>query len=286
MPKLAVVGQPISHSLSPRMQNAALAATGLAAQGWSYEAIELSEDGFAPAIQRLAADPEWAGVNVTIPHKAAALAVATTASPAARAIGAANTLTFAAPEPGSGAEPAIAADNTDAPALLDALGRDPAGEVALVLGAGGSARAMVWALREAGAEVSIWNRTYERAAALAAELGVAVLAEGERPNPARFGLLVNTTAVGLGADASSRRDGAELKALGIEADQLSDRHVVVDLVYGPTETELIRAARDRGAKAIDGLEILVRQGARSFRIWTGLEAPVATMTEALRPPRE
>jgi shikimate dehydrogenase len=115
-------------------------------------------------------------------------------------------------------------------------------------------------------------------------MGVAILSEGERPDPARFRLLVNTTAVGLGVDASSRHDGAELKALGIEADQLSERHVVVDLVYGPAETELIRAAKDRGAMAIDGLEILVRQGARSFRIWTGFDAPLATMTQAVRTP--
>lgn len=287
MPKLAVVGQPISHSLSPLMQNAALEETGLAAQGWTYEAIELSPEQLAPEIRRLAADPEWAGVNVTIPHKSAALALATGASPAAREIGAANTLTFtaAATDAGGGdPAPAIEADNTDAPALIDALGDPPAGERALVLGAGGSARAMVWALREAGAEVTIWNRTHERGAALAAEMGVEALPEGERPDPARFRLLVNTTAVGLGVDASSRHEGAELKALGIEADQLSERHVVVDLVYGPAETELIRAAKDRGAMAIDGLEILVRQGARSFRIWTGFDAPLATMTQAVRTP--
>ena len=104
------------------------------------------------------------GVNVTIPHKEAALAIADHASEAARAIGAANTLTF---EDG-----AIHADNTDAPGLLAALGEDPAGRTALVLGAGGAGRAAAWALRGAGARVTVWNRTPERAEALAADLGV------------------------------------------------------------------------------------------------------------------
>ncbi len=287
MPKLAVVGQPISHSLSPPMQTAALAERGLAAE-WSYEAIELAPDEFAAAIERLASGEagEWAGVNVTIPHKAAALDLADATTDAARAIGAANTLSF---HPGPGGDgPRIAADNTDAPAVIDALraaGTDPGGRSALVLGAGGSARATVWALREAGAEVSIWNRTPERAAALAAELGGAAIEAGEPPRPERFEIVVNTTAVGhRGADSSSARAG--FKALGFGVDQLSEQQVVADLSYGSAGTGLIEAAKGRGARTVDGLEILVRQGALSFEIWTGLEAPLATMDRAVRPPVE
>ena len=286
MPKLAVVGQPIAHSLSPAMQTAALEACGLAGE-WTYEALELSPTGFATEIGRLAG-AGWRGLNVTIPHKAAALAVATEASAAAREIGAANTLSFEAAPEDRGGSPRIAADNTDAPALIDALGAEGcsvAGKRALVLGAGGSARAMVWALREGGAAVTIWNRTHARGADLAAAMGVAVVAAAEPPHPEDFSIVVNTTAVGLGSDTSSSR-GAAFKALGFGADQLNDQQVVVDLAYGSAETELIETAKGRGARTIDGLEILVRQGARSFEIWTGLEPPLATMRSAVRPRHE
>jgi shikimate dehydrogenase len=283
MPQLAVVGQPISHSLSPRMQTAALRACGLAGE-WTYGALELSPEEFAPAIATLAADEGWAGVNVTIPHKAAALAVAGDASEAARAIGAANTLSFRRDE---GEAPAISADNTDAPAIIDSIaaaGREAAGARALVLGAGGSARAAVWALREAGAAVTVWNRTHARGAELAAEFGAAAVPAGESPRPERFDVLVNTTAVGLGSGDASRETGPIFKALGFGVDQLNDQQVVVDLAYGSVATELITAAKGRGARTVDGLEILVRQGARSFQIWTGLEPPLEAMEQAVRPP--
>src|SRR5262249_17076888 len=133
------------------------------------------------------------GANVTIPHKHAALALAGEASGAAREIGAANTLTF-------GADGEIAAENTDAPGFIAALGGSPRGRRALVVGAGGSARAVVWALREEGAaEVSVWNRTPERARALADELGVRAVA-----SPAAADLLVNCTSVGLETASSAR----------------------------------------------------------------------------------
>lgn len=281
MPRLAVVGQPISHSLSPAMQTAALEAVGLADE-WTYVAIELAPEDFEVEIQRLSGDASWAGVNVTIPHKEAALALASEASPAARAIGAANTISFRR-EPG--ASPTITADNTDAPAIVDAVaaqGVDLAGCRALVLGAGGSARAAVWALRSEGAEVTVWNRTHARGAALAAEFGATSTAEGEPPDPGGFELIVNTTAIGL-ADDSSRETAPSLKPFGFSADQLGVEQVVVDLAYGPAETELLRAARERGAKTVDGREILVRQGARSFTLWTGLEPPLTAMNRAVLP---
>ncbi len=131
------------------MQNAALAELGLGGT-WSYEAIEVEPEGFEELVRSLPG-AGFAGVNVTLPHKEAALALADRASAAATAIGAANTLSFGGGE--------VAAENTDAPALIEALPRPAAGARALVMGAGGSARACAWALREAGAEVAIWNRT-------------------------------------------------------------------------------------------------------------------------------
>src|SRR4051794_25626300 len=167
------------------MHAAALAAAGL--EGWRYQTLPIPPERFAETIRALPA-LGFRGVNVTIPHKEAALALADTASPAAREIGATNTLTF---EP----DGVIAADNTDAPGLLEALPSAPAGRVALVLGAGGSARAAAWALARAGArEVMVWNRTPERAQALAADLGVEAVEA-----PRRADIVVNCTPVGLHA---------------------------------------------------------------------------------------
>ncbi len=271
MPKLAVLGQPVSHSRSPAMQNAALAELGLAPE-WSYEAIEVAPEGFAALVAELASGG-YAGVNVTVPHKLAALAASDQAGDTARAIGAANTLTFG--------DDGIVAENTDGVGIIDALPASPAGKRALVMGAGGSARAAIWALREAGADVHVWNRTEANAGALAREFAVT-----HEPAPGSdFELLVNTTTVGLGAANEGQplgeRGFGDLKALPIAADAIK-AEVVLDLVYGSHETELIAAARVAGAVTIDGLDVLVHQGAASLRIWTGLEPPIATMRAAAR----
>lgn len=284
MPKLAVLGQPVAHSRSPAMQTAALAELGLASE-WSYEAIEVRPEGFEALVRSL---PErgFAGVNVTIPHKLAALALADSASAGAREIGAANMLSFD--------DGAIAAENTDAIGLLEALPENPAGMRALVLGAGGSARAAVWALKGAEAEVEIWNRTAEKAERLADELGVATAVTGYGPRIAAaeepawvvaagdFDLLVNCTTVGLAEAVEPGPADAALKGLPLDADSVNERHVVVDLVYGRHPTPLIRLASERGAHVVDGLEVLVRQGAASLRLWTGEEPPVETMRLAAR----
>jgi shikimate dehydrogenase len=275
MPRLAVLGQPVGHSRSPAMQNAALAELGLAPQ-WTYEAIEVAPPDFEALVRELPGDG-FAGVNVTVPHKLAALAIADAASEAARAIGAANMLSFA---PGG-----VEAENTDVAGLIGALPRPPAGSRALVLGAGGSARACAWALREGGAEVSIWNRTEERAQALATALGVAAerRAAGEAPiPPGRFDLIVNCTTVGLAEAGHPPADAPALGVLPIDADSLTTETVVVDLVYGQHPTALTRIARDRGARVVDGLEVLVHQGAASLRLWTGREPPLETMRRAAR----
>jgi shikimate dehydrogenase len=235
------------------MHAAAYAALGL--EGWRYQRLPVPPEAFAETVRALPA-AGFAGANVTIPHKEAALALADGATDAARAIGAANTLTF-------GEDGAIHADNTDAPGLLAAVGA-PLPATALVLGAGGSARAAVWALRAAGVDVAVLNRTRARAEGL----GVRV---ADAPEPA--GLLVNCTSVGLDDPDASPVPDASLWP------------VVADMVYREGGTALQRAAGRAGARVVDGLEILVRQGALSLERWTGLEAPLDAMrrgAEALR----
>lgn len=245
------------------MQTAALRALGL--EGWSYQRLPVPPELFEETVRALPASG-FAGANVTIPHKEAALALATQTEPRARAIGAANTLTFTA-------QGGLMADNTDAPGLIAALPEAPRGLRALVLGAGGSARAAVWALREAGAsEVLIWNRTPDRARRLAADLGATVVEAVPEP----IDLLVNCTAVGL------RAGDDPFAQLPVTPALLSRTGCVADLAYGPRETALLAAARAAGAVTVDGLEVLVRQGALSLERWTGRSAPVAVMRAAAR----
>jgi shikimate dehydrogenase len=253
------------------MHNAALAALGL--EDWRYQLLPVPPERFAGTVRALPG-AGFVGANVTIPHKHAALECADTASEAAKAIGAANTLSFAP-------DGAIAAENTDAPGFLSALGVSPQGMSALVLGAGGSARAVVWALREAGAsEVSIWNRTPERARTLAHDLGARAV---DAPVPAD--LLVNCTSVGLEPKAASLKQSAsEAQGLNLPAvtfDQVGNHSYVVDLVYSSTPTPLLIAARSHGVRAVGGLEVLLAQGALSFELWTGRPAPLQVMREAL-----
>jgi shikimate dehydrogenase len=263
---LGVLGWPVAHSRSPAMHNAALRALGM--EGWRYQALPVPEDLFAETVRALGA-AGFVGANVTIPHKQAALALADRASVAAREIGAANTLCFAP-------DGTIAAENTDAPGLIAALEQLaglPARPSALVLGAGGSARAAVWALREAGArEVTVWNRTPERAAALARELGARAVSAPERAD-----LLVNCTSVGLERSASEPEG---LNQLGLTFDQVGEYPYVVDFVYRSGATPLLAAAREHGARTLDGLEILLAQGALSFELWTGRRAPLEVMRSA------
>jgi shikimate dehydrogenase len=274
MPRLGVLGWPVAHSRSPAIHNAAFAALGM--EGWRYQRLPVPPALFAETVGALGS-AGFLGANVTIPHKQAALALATRSSQAAREIGAANTLTFAP-------DGSIAAENTDAPGLIAALGRlhdVPAHPRALVLGAGGSARAAVWALREAGAsEVLVWNRTPERARTLARELGARAVKVAEAAD-----LLVNCTSVGLetgGAIERSATDGEALNQLGLTFDQVGEYSHVVDLVYRSGSTQLLAAARAHGAGTVDGLEVLVAQGALSFELWTGRQAPLALMRRAVR----
>ena len=268
MPRLAVIGYPVGHSRSPAMQNAALAELGLRGE-WEYDAVEVAPEDFEGRVRELAGEG-YAGANVTVPHKHAALALADSASEAATQIGAANTLSFA-PGAESGV-PTIAADNTDAGGLLAALPNHPRGRRALVLGAGGAARAVIWALAREGAEVEVWNRTPQRAATVAEELGgVAVTG----PNQTEFELIVNTSAAGLhGEDPFDH--------LPLAPERFEPVQVVVDMVYGEQPSPLLAAAETRGATTVDGLEVLVQQGALSLELWTGRKAPLDVMRAAAR----
>jgi shikimate dehydrogenase len=234
------------------MHNAAFAELGL---DWRYVKLPVPPELFERTARALPGSG-YRGANVTIPHKLAALALADSASPAARSVGAANTLTF---EHGG-----IDADNTDAGGFLAALDESPQGRSALVFGAGGAARAVVWALLEAGAsEVSIWNRTPERAEELAGAFGARAA-----PRPVSADIVVNATSVGL-------HEGA------LPLDDLDRPEVAVDLVYG-VETAFASWARSQDSRFVDGLEVLVRQGALSFERWTGMKPPLDVMRQAAR----
>ncbi len=286
MPRLGVLGWPVAHSRSPAIHNAALRSLGMT--DWRYQRLPVPPQLFGETTRSLGA-AGFVGANVTIPHKHAALELADEPSDAARAIGAVNTLLFAP-------DGAIAAENTDAPGLIAALGSSPRDMRVQILGAGGSARAAAWALREAGAsEVSVWNRTPERARVLARDLGVRFVSDPERAD-----LLINCTSVGLerpaligdgardpaaltAAEAPSAGDPDTLGQLGLSLELLDGCSYVVDMVYrGDGPTRLLAIAAEHGARTLDGLEILLAQGAVSFELWTGREAPLEVMRRALR----
>ncbi len=266
--RLGVTGWPVAHSRSPALQNAALRAVGL--DGWRYQLLPIPPAEFDRTVVALPARG-FRGVNVTIPHKERALALAQLSggevSLRARAIGAVNTLVF-------GPAGLIGADNTDAPAVLAVLGEPAAGLTALVLGAGGSARAVVWSLLDAGAaEVRVWNRNPERARALCGSLRGGTPVAAVRPAD----VLVNCTPVGLHPPGT---DAEELAQLPVGGAELPYR-IVLDLVYRSGGTALVRRAAEQGLRAVDGLEVLAGQGAISFEQFTGVPAPAAAMREAL-----
>ena len=257
MVHLAVIGHPIAHSLSPTLHASALRAS---AKPGSYAAYDVKPAGLQPAILGLRA-LGFLGVNVTIPHKEAALAFCDHVDPEAAAIGAVNTLKFT--------ERGVEGYNTDGRGFLASLGDwSPAGANVLLLGAGGAARAVAFALRNAGASrIGIVNRTPARAQALMAELGV----DGD-VQPEEADLLVNCTSVGMApnADASPFTDWGRLRRSCL----------VYDLVYRPADTAFLQAARSRGLMAVGGLAMLAHQAALAWQIWFGEPAPIDAFLEA------
>lgn len=270
--KLAgVVGWPVAHSLSPAMHNAAFQALGL---DWVYAPFAVPPERLADAVRGLAA-LGFVGANFTIPHKLAIMDLVDEVSPAARAIGAANTLVFG---------DRIAADNTDWSGFLRSLhdvGCDPTGQRCLVLGAGGAARSIVYALASVGADVMVVNRNVERAAALVADLGHVFPAARLRSGPPSAladeaakppHLIVNTTSLGMVPRVETSPWPSDVP---IPADA-----TVYDLVYNPLATRFLREAKASGARAVDGLGMLVHQGAIAFEMWTGIAAPTDVMYKA------
>lgn len=271
---VGVIGDPIEHSRSPQMHNAAFAKAGL---DYVYVPFHVRPNDLAAAIAGFKAI-NIVGINVTLPHKQAVISHLTSISREAELIGAVNTLTFT--------DEGIHGDNTDAPGVLRALEENenmsvPVGENVVVLGAGGAARAVVVALALAGvASMTIANRTVERAVALAEEMGQKTgismqglgLADAQLPVAVRESmLLINTATVSMDAT----------HPLLISADWLQPNTIVYDIVYTPPVTPLMRAAAARGCETLGGIGMLVHQGAIAFEKWTGIAPCTETMREAL-----
>lgn len=259
-----ILGQPVRYSLSPRLHTAAFAAVGLDA---TYDAREVAPEELPSAVEALR-DATCLGANVTAPHKQAARALVDEVSEEVRALGVLNTIVQRGGR--------LLGDNTDAAGLarwLTSAGIDVDGRPALVLGAGGAARATVVALARLGVRsVCVLNRTPERAealvTALAPRIGTRELSWGpiERaaePTHAPWGIVVNATSLGHHGSAPA-----------VHASCYSPKSVAIELVYNPPETEFMRAARAAGARVENGLGMLVHQGALSFERWTGLAAPL------------
>ncbi|MCS6868059.1 MAG: shikimate dehydrogenase [Thermus sp.] len=253
MLRLAVLGHPVAHSLSPAMHRYALESLGLPGR---YEAWETPLEALPERLAQVRQG--FRGVNLTLPLKEAALPLLDWVAPEARAMGAVNTVLSL--------EGRLFGFNTDAPGFLAALraGGIPLVGPALVLGAGGAARAVAYALKGAGLRVWVWNRTPERAQALAEALGLEAVPL-ERAPEAR--LLVNATSVGLG----------DPEATPLPPELFPQEGAAVDLVYRPLWTRFLREARARGLKVQTGLPMLAWQGALAFRIWTGLLPDAAGM---------
>jgi shikimate dehydrogenase len=262
-----ILGWPVAHSRSPRLHNFWLRHYGI---NGAYIPLPVKAEHVADAVRALAR-LGFAGANVTVPHKEAAFALCDTADDSARKAGAANTLVFAA-------DGRIAGSNTDGFGFIENLraaaprfdvGHGPA----VVLGAGGAARAVAQALLDAGApEIRLVNRSPDRAARLAAALGGKIRVHGWQDSADAMrdaGLLVNTTSLGM--------KGQPPLALDLAA--LPPAAVVNDIVYVPLETALLREARRRGHPAVDGLGMLLHQARAGFKAWFGRDPEV---TEALR----
>ncbi|MFM8735504.1 MAG: shikimate dehydrogenase [Pirellulales bacterium] len=267
-----VVADPVGHSLSPAVHNAALAAAGIDAVYLPFRVPAEQIDEF------LAGAARWplAGLSVTIPHKEAVLRHAAGVDDLVKAIGAANTLTFS--------PTGVTAANTDATAAVESLvaalqGDEPAKEQAgiglksaIVLGAGGAARAVAFGLKQRGIEVTVASRTAERGKKIAAEVGCKAVDWSAR-HRMPYDCIVNATPVGMHPNVDESP---------YDKEHLRPYMVVFDTVYNPETTLLIKEARSTGCRTVTGVEMFVRQAAIQFRIWHGTEPPEGVMREALK----
>jgi len=266
-----IIGDPIEHTMSPAMHNAAFEALGL---DYIYLPFRVRREELKGAINGIRA-LNIAGLNVTIPHKSDVIPLLDKLDPLAEGMGAVNTIVS---EDGK-----LIGYNTDAPGFLQALrakGIEPEGKKVVILGAGGAAKGISFILAEAGASLVILNRTLSRAVALAAQIAKsygrsakAMILNEENLKQALPGadVLVNTTSVGMVPD---------MNETPVPAGLLQPDLTVFDIVYNPRETRLLREAKAASARTIDGLDMLVWQGARAFEKWTGREAPFEVMKQA------
>ncbi|MFN0058087.1 MAG: shikimate dehydrogenase family protein [Planctomycetota bacterium] len=287
--RLGVVGWPLDHTFSPAMQNAALDACGLT--DWRYDAVPVPPDQLDVVWPELvAARPDVRGFNITVPHKRAALRLCTRVDAVARAVGAINTVVIER----SNDRLEIVGYNTDVTGVAGALGEagiSAAGNSALVFGAGGAARAVVFALLGLGVRrIIVVARRLDRAVELIHDLALnasAVSARGERAPLTAVALddatrvqdeLLATQLV-CNATTLGMRDA---KASVVRPELLAPGTTLLDCVYFPgRETALVAGGRARGLVVADGLALLLHQGARSFDLWTGRAAPLAAMRAAL-----
>jgi shikimate dehydrogenase len=273
---VGLVGRKLGHSISALFQQAAFDYMNLDVR---YELWETDEAGLPQIIGSLRA-PEKLGANVTIPYKEKALFLLDELDELARRIGAVNTIV--------NRDGRLIGHNTDGIGFIKALRQDggfePQGKRAVILGGGGTARAVGYALVDAGvASLAIINRTTERGEALASSLGsysgevfASTWKDGRTLRAlAECDLLVNCTSVGMKNSESENQ-------LPIDARLIPTRALVYDVVYNPVETPLIAAARQAGARTMGGLSMLVYQGAESFELWTGKPAPVDIMMSAAK----
>jgi shikimate dehydrogenase len=280
---VGLIGWPVEHSLSPAMHNAAFEALGL---NWRYVPLPVPPGQVKAAVRGLAA-LSFRGANVTVPHKQAVMSAVDSVGPSTRVLGAVNTLIV---ERRAAQAPTIGGYNTDDKGFVGALrqgGFEPRDRAdAVVVGAGGAARAVVVGLLSSGTgQVAVLNRTPERARTLVADLGSRLECTGHlRALPLTTetlieatraaDLLVNATTVGMWP----RVDGS----IWPEAAPLPPHLTVFDLVYNPLETRLLRQARRSGARAIDGLGMLVRQGALALDMWTNQGLDVDEIAQLMR----
>ncbi len=270
----AVFGDPVEHSLSPVMHNAAYKALGMDCE---YHKFRVTLDDLEGAIKGARA-MGFGGLNLTIPLKEKALGIVEPDT-MAQAIGAVNTIEFSGDT--IAGITGIVGHNTDGIGAVKALaasGVDIPGSRVLILGAGGAARAVAYQLAKDGARVTIANRTLGKAQELAGNVRSVGNANGtgleELPKlTADADIIINTTSVGMHPDTDRTL---------VTADMMHTGQVIFDIVYSPLETRLLREAKKAGAVTIDGIKMLVLQGAESFRIWTGIEPPVDVMEQAVR----
>lgn len=269
-PKAFVIGHPIAHSRSPLIHGFWLKALGLPG---SYERIDVHPDNIETFLREMP-QSGFVGGNVTIPHKEAAHRAAHRLDAAAEAIGAANTLWL---EDGK-----LIAGNTDASGFSANLDTEAPSwrqkRIALVLGAGGAARAILFALKQAGfTDIRIVNRTLSRAQELCDRFGPGVSAHGwDEVNAlaSDAGLVVNTSSLGMGGQMGSQHE------LPLDIGALPDDSIVADIVYVPLETPFLAAARARGLVGVDGLGMLLHQAAPGFERWFGVRPQVTPQLRA------